>query len=150
MSDLQYYSYPGFGDWGRDAMHYSQVVRVGDNIIVSGQGGWDRKTCEIKPDLKDEIDQAFENVDFALKHAGGKGWSQVYRIVTYHTDIHASSERVVENFKRWLPDHMPTWNMIGVKQLGLDTMHIEVEVQAYDEEGAAEARKAQAKGTSSK
>ncbi|OTA64889.1 putative L-PSP endoribonuclease family protein [Hypoxylon sp. EC38] len=149
MSNLQTYSYPGFGEWGQEAMHYSQAIRVGDSIYVSGQGGWDRKTTEVKPNILDEVDQAFENVDHALKHAGGKGWSQVYRIITYHTDIKATSERVVQNFRRWLPDHKPTWTMIGVTQLGLDTMHIEIEVQAYDEEGAAEARKAKAKGLTS-
>ncbi|KAI1134984.1 Endoribonuclease L-PSP/chorismate mutase-like protein [Hypoxylon sp. FL0543] len=112
-------------------------------------GGWDRKTVEVKPDVLEEVDQAFENVEHTLKHAGGKGWSQVYRVVTYHTDIKATSERVTQNFKRWMPDHMPTWTMVGVKQLGLDSMHIEVEVEAYDPEGAAEARKAQAKEVTS-
>lgn len=90
----------------------------------------------------EEVDQAFDNVDHALKHAGGKGWSQVYRVITYCTDIKAVHARIVENFRKWMPDHQPTWTTIGVRELGLDTMHIEVEVQAYDEEGAAESRKA--------
>ncbi|KAI1372675.1 YjgF-like protein [Hypoxylon crocopeplum] len=142
MANLQSYAYPGVGELTRETMHYSQAIRVGDNVFVSGQGGWDRKTMEIKESLKEEVDKAFENVDHALKHAGSKGWSQVYRIVTYHTDIKSTSDFVIQNFKRWLPNHQPTWTMIGVKELGLETMHIEVEVQAYDEEGAAEARKA--------
>ncbi|KAI1393106.1 YjgF-like protein [Hypoxylon trugodes] len=141
MSNLQYYSYPGAGDWGRETMHYSQAVRVGDVIHLSGQGGWDPSTVEVKPNLLEEVDQAFENVDYALKYAGGKGWSQVYRVTTYCTDIQAVHNRIVENFRRWMPNHEPTWTTIGVAKLGLDTMHIEVEVQAYDQEGAAAAKK---------
>ena len=95
-----------------------------------------------KKDVLEEIDQAFENCDYNLKHAGGKGWSQVYRIVTYSTDIGAHHERVVENLRKWMPDHYAVWTELGVKQLGSDLMHFEIDVEAYDENGAAEARKA--------
>ncbi|KAI1099553.1 YjgF-like protein [Jackrogersella minutella] len=144
MSNLQSYAYPGVGEQARETMHYSQAIRVGDNIYVAGQGGWDRSNFEVKPNLRDEVDQAFENVDHALRHAGGKGWSQVYRVTTYSTDINGVFDRTVENFRRWMPDHQPIWTTVGVTKLGLDTMHIEVEVQAHDEEGAAQARKEKA------
>ncbi|KAI2776829.1 YjgF-like protein [Daldinia loculata] len=144
MSGLPSYAYPGAGEWARETMHYSQAIRVGNSIFISGQGGWDRTSISLKQDTLEEVDQAFDNVDYTLKHAGGKGWSQVYRVVTYSTDIKATHDRIVENFKRWMPNHQPVWTEIGVKQLGMDTMHIEIEVQAYDEEGAAEARKARA------
>lgn len=94
--------------------------------------------------MLEEIDQAFENVDYNLKHAGGKGWSQVYRVVTYSIDIAPQHERIIENFRKWMPDHCPVWTELGVKQLGSDLMNIEIDVEAYDEEGAAEARKAKA------
>jgi enamine deaminase RidA (YjgF/YER057c/UK114 family) len=111
-------------------------------------GGWDHRQKEpdlanlIKPNLLEEIDQAFENVDYNLKHAGGKGWSQVYRVVTYSTNIAPQHDRIVENFRKWMPDHCPVWTELGVKELGLDVMNFEIDVEAYDEEGAAEARKA--------
>jgi enamine deaminase RidA (YjgF/YER057c/UK114 family) len=113
-------------------------------------GGWDSSQKEpdlanlIKPDLLEEIDQAFANVDYNLKHAGGKGWSQVYRVVTYSTNIAPQHERILENLRKWMPDHCPVWTELGVKELGLDTMNFEIDVEAYDEEGAAEARKAKA------
>jgi enamine deaminase RidA (YjgF/YER057c/UK114 family) len=86
--------------------------------------------------LEEEIDQAFKNVDINLKHAGGKGWSQVYKVTTYHVNVSASHERVMSNFTKWMPDHKPIWNEVGLKELGLPTMHIEIEVEAYDPEGA--------------
>ncbi|GAB7349468.1 hypothetical protein MBLNU459_g0181t1 [Dothideomycetes sp. NU459] len=148
MANLQYYNYPGYGEWAEKNLLYSQAVRVGDRIICSGQGGWDGRQKEfsleslIKHDLFAEIDQAFENCDYNLKHAGGKGWSQVYRIVTYSTDIPSQHERIAYNMKKWMPDHFPIWTELGVRQLGSDKMHFEIDVEAYDDEGAAEARKA--------
>ena len=93
----------------------------------------------------EEIDQAFDNVDFNIKHAGGRGWSQVYRVVTYSTDMKSQHERIVENLRKWMPDHCSVWTEVGVKELGLETMHFEIEVEAYDEEGAAEASRAKAR-----
>lgn len=93
----------------------------------------------------EEIDQTFENVDYNLKNAGGKGWSQVFRVNSYHTEISDEAmTRMVENLRKWMPDHKPILTAVGVTTLGLDGMRIEIEVSAYDEEGAAEARKARA------
>ncbi|KAI1392943.1 YjgF-like protein [Hypoxylon trugodes] len=141
MSDCKTYSYPGAGEWARKEMSYSQAIRVENRIVCAGQGGWDRQTLEFSPKLDEEIDQAFENVQENLKHAGGKGWTQVYRVVTYSTDIKATHQRIVENFRKWMPDHQPVWTEIGVKELGLPIMHFEIEVEAYDPQGAAEAAK---------
>lgn len=38
MSHLQYYTYPGFGEFVKENTHYNQAVRVGDVIEVAGQG----------------------------------------------------------------------------------------------------------------
>lgn len=81
----------------------------------------------------DEIDQAFKNVDIALKAAGGKGWSQVYRINSYHIGITPEvTAQMAANFQKWMPDHHPIWTEIGVAELGLDGMRVEIEVSAYN------------------
>lgn len=38
MSSLEYGVYPGFGEQARDNLSYSQAVRLGDRIEISGQG----------------------------------------------------------------------------------------------------------------
>lgn len=38
MSDLQYFSYDGFGKFALENFGYNQAVRVGDRIELSGQG----------------------------------------------------------------------------------------------------------------
>ncbi|EQB48734.1 endoribonuclease L-PSP [Colletotrichum gloeosporioides Cg-14] len=135
MSGLKYFSYNDYGKTLLEEMHYSQAVRVGDNIEISGQGGWDPATGKVHSELSEEIDQAFANVDLTLKDAGGKGWSQVFRIRLYALDEAWTPEgmgRMVENMKRWAPDHAPILTGVGVSKLGQPGMRIEVEVSAYD------------------
>jgi enamine deaminase RidA (YjgF/YER057c/UK114 family) len=101
------------------------------------EGGWNPETSEISTDLDEEIDQAFANVDHTLKHAGGKGWSQVYKVRIYLTDLgEPSLVAAVRNLKKWSPDHQPTATCLGVNQLALPGMRVEIEVIAHDEEGA--------------
>ena len=38
MSNFKYFAYPGVGEWAHETMGYSQAVRVGDRIEISGQG----------------------------------------------------------------------------------------------------------------
>lgn len=159
MSALAYSNYPGVGQWAHDNLGYSQAVRIGDRIECSGQGkptrhtiffylnlffylftyscpgGWNPNLNypQFPTDISEEIAQAFKNVDINLRHAGGKGWSQVFRVNTYHTNL--TQEVTVEmtkNFGKWMPEHKPIWTQIGVKQLGAPEMNVEIEVVAYD------------------
>ncbi|TDZ61746.1 hypothetical protein CTRI78_v004163 [Colletotrichum trifolii] len=97
-------------------------------------GGWDAETGEIPSGLEEEIDQAFENVDLALRTAGGEGWSQVFRVRIYALDEAFAEDgvgRMVENIKKWAPDHAPLLTGVGVSKLGQPGMRVEVEVSAY-------------------
>ncbi|KAI9896690.1 hypothetical protein N3K66_008862 [Trichothecium roseum] len=134
MSSLSYYAYEGAGEWARDNLGYSQAVRIGDRIECSGQGGWNAKSTDFQfsSDVNEQIDQAFRNVDVALKDAGGKGLEQVFRVNSYHTEITPEiTARMSENFKKWMPNHKPIWTQIGVKMLGVPEMTVEIEVVAY-------------------
>ncbi|TVY81148.1 hypothetical protein LSUE1_G004444 [Lachnellula suecica] len=150
MSHLKSYAYPGMGEFALEHMSYSQAIRVGDRIICSGQGGWDPSPKEIdvtkfiKEDLMEEIDQAFSNVDHNLKHAGGKGWEQVYKVVTYSTNIKPQHDRIVANLRKWMPNHTAVWTQVGVAHLGTEEMHFEIEVEAFDKEGAEAVSKTEA------
>ncbi|KAH8179081.1 endoribonuclease l-PSP domain-containing protein [Sarocladium implicatum] len=146
MSHLKYDSYAGAGQWLHDHLGYSQAVRVGDRIEISGQGGWELNENGDGPsfpsDLKAEIEKAFENVDRTLKSIGGKGWSQVYRVNSYHTNLEQTEEvtgAMSAAFARWMPDHKPIWTEVGVKRLGAPDMRVEIEVVAHDPEGAKSA-----------
>ncbi|KAI5475879.1 hypothetical protein MNV49_000761 [Pseudohyphozyma bogoriensis] len=110
MSHLQYYAYPGVGETNVQLHGYSQAVRIGDRIECAGQGGWDPATGEFNTEINAQIDQAFKNVDLNLKDAGGKGWSQVYRVYSFHVPINNEAlTAMTRNFKKWMPDHKPIW-----------------------------------------
>ncbi|KAF7121817.1 hypothetical protein CNMCM5793_009370 [Aspergillus hiratsukae] len=87
MSHLTYYNYPGVGKTKQTKFKYSQAVRIGDRIECAGQGGWNPTTGTIPREINAQIDQAFANVDMNLRNAGGEGWSQVYRVNSYHVPI---------------------------------------------------------------
>ncbi|KAJ4984907.1 l-psp endoribonuclease family [Stagonosporopsis vannaccii] len=133
MSHLQYYSYKGVGERNLNQYGYNQAVRIGDRIECAGQGGWNRETGEFLLEINAQIDQAFENVDHNLKDAGGKGWSQVFRVNSYHVPINNEAlAAMTRNFKKWMPDHKPIWTCVGVTRLGEDDMRVEIEVVAHD------------------
>lgn len=151
MSHLQYYTYPGFGEFVKENTHYNQAVRVGDVIEVAGQGmgaqrnppfpfttndksplgGWDRETREVEPVLVKQIDRAFDNVGHTLSLAGA-AWKDVYAVKLYHTtDI--TDEGVghfVDNMRKYMPDHQPILSGIGVAGLAFG-MKVEIEVRAH-------------------
>ncbi|CZS79724.1 unnamed protein product [Fusarium graminearum] len=142
MSHLKYSTYEGAGEYLTNLLGYSQVVRVGDRIEISGQGGWTLKDGELVfPETQlEQIDQAFHNVATALKAGGGKGWDQVYRVNSYHTEITPEvGQRMAENYKKWMPSHKVIWTQLGVAQLGVPEMKVEIEVVAIDADAAAKA-----------
>ncbi|KNG47985.1 l-psp endoribonuclease family protein [Stemphylium lycopersici] len=133
MSHLQYYAYPGKGERAKEEIKYSQAVRVGDRIECAGQGGWDPQSGVIPTDINAEIEQAFSNVELNLKHAGGKGWSQVFRVNSYHVPMNDEAlAAMVRGFRKWMPDHEPIWTCVGVTGLGEQAMRVEIEVVAHD------------------
>ena len=95
-------------------------------------GGWNPDTGELIKDLGKQVDQAFSNVDLALRKAGGKGWEQVYKIRAFvapgmHGEV---LEAFLRNLKKWCPDHEPASTAVGVSELYLG-MNMEIEVTAY-------------------
>lgn len=75
-------------------------------------------------------------MELALQDAGGKGWSQVYRVRIFVLELDTNSESVgllVQNLQRWMPAHKPVLTCVGVKQLALEGMRVEIEAFAHVE-----------------
>lgn len=134
MSHLQYASYPGFGEHALESTHYSQAVVVppGPIITISGQGGWSPEApFSINPNIEQQVEQAFSNVDLALRIAGGKGWSQVYKIRIYATAFDEGVDPMIRALKKWCGEnHRPALTVVGVNKLAFD-MKLEIEVEAH-------------------
>lgn len=100
-------------------------------------GGWNPENGIFEKEINAQIDLAFANVERNLKDAGGKGWSQVFRVNSYHVPINNEAlAAMVRNFEKYMPDHQPIWTCVGVTRLGEDDMRVEIEVVAHDPEGA--------------
>ena len=98
-------------------------------------GGWDPSTGVIPADINAQTDQAFANVELALRDAGGKrGWAQVFRVTSYHVPrvTDEALAAMVRNFEKYMPDHRPIWTCVGVTGLGEGDMKVEIEVVAHD------------------
>lgn len=130
MSGLQYSNYEGVGVTNNRLYSYSQAVRVGNVVKCSGQGGWDNEGNIDDQDLKGQIDLAFKNVEKNLKAAGATGWSDVYSVKSFHISLSSSFDLMVEEFRKWMPNHQPTWTCVGVTELGIPGMIVEIEVEA--------------------
>lgn len=66
---------------------YSQAVRVGNSVYLSGQIGLDPKTGElVKGGVDAEAQRVFANLK-AVSEASGKGLEQVVRVTVYLTDL---------------------------------------------------------------
>lgn len=146
MSQLKYFNGPPYDVRLSDNSHYSQAVRLPGNpnlIKISGQGGWDPQSGVIEPPtsaeaLTRQVEQAFANVDAVLKDAGSKGgWSDVYLARIYLVDRKDEGlvSGMVAALRKWCPEHRPLLTAFEVKGLALEGMRIEVEVEAWDEEG---------------
>ncbi|KAL4932989.1 Endoribonuclease L-PSP/chorismate mutase-like protein [Aspergillus undulatus] len=133
MSDLKYINDPGAGQKHSDLCHYSQAVFLPKNIVkCAGQGGWTADGSLNPNDIKGQVNLAFENVDRVLRTAGLRGWEDVYLVRSYHIDMDASYDAVVQKLKERIPGHRPVWTAIAVPRLAFPAMKIEIEVEAVN------------------
>jgi enamine deaminase RidA (YjgF/YER057c/UK114 family) len=134
MDDPQFFITPGAGEKLYALLGYSQAVRIGDRVEISGQGGWN-DDFEFPEDLEEEIVRAFDNVERTLAAAGAT-WADVVHVNSYHLPddpayIGARPTRVMtEQFRKRMGGRAPIWTQIGVAALGAPAMRVEIRVSA--------------------
>jgi enamine deaminase RidA (YjgF/YER057c/UK114 family) len=134
MSKTEFFVTPGYGDRNLELFHYSQAVRIGDRVEISGQGGWNDE-WEFPEALADEIAQAFRNIERTLALAGA-GWEHVVHVNSYHVPVKVGEglqehlDPMVELFRQYLPAQPPIWTCVGVPALGDPKMRVEIRVTA--------------------
>lgn len=105
---------------------YSQAVRVGDTIWVSGQAGMDRKGPAEGIEAQSRI--AFESLKRVLVEEGAT-LGDVVELVTYHTNMAEMSgfARVKAEF---FPSDYPAWTAVGVTALAVPGILLEIRATA--------------------
>jgi reactive intermediate/imine deaminase len=94
---------------------YSQAIRAGDTLYISGQIGFDPATMQLVEGIDAQIDRVFRNLA-AIAQAGGLGLEQAVRMTVYLTDL-AHFARVNEVMARYLREPYPARVAIGVASL---------------------------------
>src|SRR5437868_3100674 len=65
---------------------YSQAVRAGDTVYLSGQIPLDPKTMQIVEGFENQVRQVFDNLEAVCKAAGGS-FAQVVRVTIFLVDL---------------------------------------------------------------
>jgi enamine deaminase RidA (YjgF/YER057c/UK114 family) len=130
MNKPKFFVTPGYGEYMLDNFRYSQAVRIGDRVEISGQGGWD-DALQFPEAIADEIAQAFRNIERTLATAGA-GWEHVVHVNSYHVGGFPPevNDAMVKLFRHYMPDRAPIWTEVGVASLALPKMRVEIRVTA--------------------
>jgi reactive intermediate/imine deaminase len=95
---------------------YSQAVRAGDTVYVSGQIPLDPATGElVTGDIEAEIRRAFDNLAAIAKAAGGS-LADAVKVTVFLTDL-AHFAKVNEIMAQYVPEPWPARAAVGVSQL---------------------------------
>ena len=94
---------------------YSQAVRVGDTIYLSGQIGLDPATMQMVDGIDAQIVRVFENLKAVAEAAGGS-LADVVKLNVFLTDL-GNFARVNETMAKYFSQPFPARAAVGVKEL---------------------------------
>tara|TARA_B100000767_G_scaffold243373_1_gene240982 strand:+ start:220 stop:600 length:381 start_codon:yes stop_codon:yes gene_type:complete len=94
---------------------YSQAIRKGNIVFLSGQIPLDPKTMELVEGIDTQIKQVFENLNQVIK-AAGASFDDVAKLNIYLTDL-SHFTLVNEIMKTYFTEPFPARAAIGVASL---------------------------------
>jgi reactive intermediate/imine deaminase len=94
---------------------YSQAVRAGDDVYLSGQIGLDPATMQLAEGIEAQIHRVFQNLA-AVAQAAGLGLEHAVRMTVYLTDL-AHFARVNEIMAQYVRQPYPARAAVGVASL---------------------------------
>ena len=111
-----------------DAYHFSQATRVGNTIWVSGQVGIDAAMTPGKG-MEAQAHLAFQALRSVLE-AAGASLADIVELTTFHTDLRGEIQAFGKVKDQYLPDRYPSWTAVGVTQLALPELCVEIRAVA--------------------
>lgn len=94
---------------------YSQAVKVGNQVFLSGQIGLDPVSMELVEGIEAQAVRVFENLK-AVAEAAGTSFAEVAKITIYLTDL-ANFGVVNEVMTRYFAEPYPARATVGVREL---------------------------------
>lgn len=108
--------------------HFSQATRVGDMIWVSGQVGIDADMAPGK-DVEEQSHLAFQALKEVLE-AAGASLTDVVELMTFHTELQGDMPIFAKVKDQYFSDRFPAWTAVGVSQLALPELRVEIRAVA--------------------
>jgi enamine deaminase RidA (YjgF/YER057c/UK114 family) len=120
----------GFGVPWEELANYSQAVRAGDRLFISGQLSHDADGNFLSEgDVEAQADAAFANLDVVLRHFHAQR-SDIAEINVFLMDLRSNFGPAMSACKRYFGDHRPASNVFGVAALALPQQLIEIAATA--------------------
>ncbi len=94
---------------------YSQAVRVGNTVYLSGQIGLDPASMTLVEGIDAQIERVFQNLQAVAEAAGGS-LADVVKLNVFLTDL-GNFAKVNEAMARYIPEPYPARAAIGVSAL---------------------------------
>ncbi len=94
---------------------YSQAVRAGDTVYVSGQIGLDPLTMQMAEGFEAQTVRVFDNLKAVAEAAGGS-LADAVKLTIYLTDL-SHFAKVNEVMARYFAEPYPARAAVGVKEL---------------------------------
>ena len=94
---------------------YSQAVRAGDTVYLSGQIPLDPQTMQLVEGFEAQVKRVLDNLEAVCREAGG-GFDHVVRLTIYLTDL-ARFPVVNEAMAARFPEPYPARVTVGVASL---------------------------------
>jgi reactive intermediate/imine deaminase len=114
---------------GEPLSHYTDAVRFGDLLFISGVAPLDEAGKVVGgDDPAEQTRQVFRNMKKVLD-AAGAGFEDILRVTVYLTDV-ADRTRINPVRKEYFGATRPASTLIGVAQLAVPGMKVEIEAIA--------------------
>lgn len=94
---------------------YSQAVRAGNTVYISGQIGLDPATMIMVEGFEAQTERVFDNLKAVAEAAGGS-LSDAVKLTIYLTDL-ANFAKVNEVMARYFAQPYPARAAVGIKEL---------------------------------
>lgn len=94
---------------------YSQAVRAGDTVYLSGQIPLDPRSMQLVEGFENQVTRVFENLRAVCRAAGGD-FDKVVRVTVYLTDL-ANFAKVNEVMSTYFREPFPARAAVGVAAL---------------------------------
>lgn len=118
---------------------FSQAVRTGNNVWVSGQVGIDENAKPLEG-IEAQARAAFSGLQRVLAEAGA-GLEDVVELVTYHTSMKEIG-KFLKVKAEFIPEDFPAWTAVGVTELVMPGLLCEVRATAVIGSGSSKPEEA--------